>query len=134
MKLTHHHPRLSLINDLALVRTSANPARFPGVPEDADVHLGFSRAFERTADLILDTVMTAMSERELGRVLVIGHSLGAAIALLDALHIRLALPGGVQFRTVLFGMPRVGNAEFADFVDATVRLGPVLLLAMIRAR
>ena len=50
----------------------------------------------------------------------VGHSLGAAQALLDAVFLPLHLPSGTKFKFVGYGMPRVGNQEFADFVDAHV--------------
>ena len=50
----------------------------------------------------------------------VGHSLGAAQALLDAVFLPLHLPPGTKFKFIGYGMPRVGNQEFADFVDAHV--------------
>ncbi len=51
-------------------------------------------------------------------VAVTGHSLGAALALLDAVYLPLHLPAGTRVRMVGYGMPRVGNPAFADYVDA----------------
>ena len=51
-----------------------------------------------------------------------GHSLGAALALLDAVYLPLHLPSGTRMRMVGYGMPRVGNAAFADYVDASSAL------------
>ena len=50
----------------------------------------------------------------------IGHSLGATLALLDSVYLPLHLPTSTVFKTVGFGMPRVGNQAFADYVDAHV--------------
>ncbi|KAH9034621.1 alpha beta-hydrolase [Lactarius pseudohatsudake] len=41
-----------------------------------------------------------------------------ALALLDAVYLPLHLPAGTRVRMVGYGMPRVGNAAFADHVDA----------------
>jgi hypothetical protein len=49
-------------------------------------------------------------------VTTVGYSLGAAVALLDAVYLQLQLPS-VQIKTFGYGMPRVGNQDFADFVD-----------------
>ncbi len=49
-----------------------------------------------------------------------GHSLGAAIATLDATMLRMQLPSDVTVDSVVFGLPRVGNQQFADMVDAIV--------------
>ena len=51
-----------------------------------------------------------------------GHSLGAALALLDAVYLPLHLPAGTRVRMVGYGLPRVGNAAFADYVDASESL------------
>lgn len=55
-------------------------------------------------------------------VTIVGHSLGGAVALLDALYFALNLPSGLQLRTITYGMPRVGNPAFASFVDSRVSL------------
>jgi predicted lipase len=51
-------------------------------------------------------------------VTVIGHSLGAALALLDGVRLRLVLAPTTDVKVVGYGMPRVGNQIFASFVDA----------------
>ena len=51
-------------------------------------------------------------------MVVTGHSLGAALALLDSVYLSLHLPDGTRMTMVGYGMPRVGNAAFADYVDA----------------
>lgn len=53
-------------------------------------------------------------------VVVTGHSLGAALALLDAVYLPLHLPAGTRVCMVGYGMPRVGNDAFADYVDSTL--------------
>lgn len=50
----------------------------------------------------------------------VGHSLGGAIALLDSVYLPLHLPASTVFKTVTYGMPRVGNQAFANYVDAHV--------------
>lgn len=79
-------------------------------------------------------------------VTIVGHSLGAAIALLDSVYLPLWLPSGTTFRTIGYGLPRVcfsrplsviptpdfltlhsflfqvGNQAFADYVDANLYL------------
>lgn len=51
-------------------------------------------------------------------MVVTGHSLGAALALLDLVYLQLHLPSGTRVSMVGYGMPRVGNRAFADYVDA----------------
>jgi hypothetical protein len=51
-------------------------------------------------------------------VVLTGHSLGAALALLDSVYLPPHLPPGTRVRTIGYGMPRVGNRASADYVDA----------------
>ncbi|KAK0484103.1 Alpha/Beta hydrolase protein [Armillaria luteobubalina] len=57
-------------------------------------------------------------------VTVVGHSLGGAIALLDRVYLDLQLPT-VSVSVISYGMPRVGNQAFADYVDAHVSVSHV---------
>ncbi len=50
----------------------------------------------------------------------LGHSLGAAVATLDATMLRMALPSDVDVNSVVFGLPRVGNQQFADMIDSMI--------------
>lgn len=61
----------------------------------------------------------------------VGHGLGSAIGLLTslALHLELSNPSSTayqtpQIRTTLFGLPRVGNKAFVDWVDTLLINSP----------
>ena len=49
-------------------------------------------------------------------------SVGAAITLLDSMYLPLWLPSGTKFQTYCYGLPRVGNQAFANYVDANLHL------------
>lgn len=49
---------------------------------------------------------------------VTGHSLCAAIAFLDPVYLQLHLPVGTHISIVCYGMTRVGNSAFVNYVDA----------------
>ncbi|KAH9014453.1 lipase class 3 family protein [Lactarius pseudohatsudake] len=85
---------------------------FPGIPSSVEAHNGFADEQAKTASEIL-SARTARSS-----VTVVGHSLGAALALLDGVYLRLNLNATVDVRVIGYGMPRVGNQDFADWVDA----------------
>jgi predicted lipase len=53
-------------------------------------------------------------------VTVVGHSLGGVL-LLDGIYFRLNLRQNVSVRVITYGMPRVGNQDFADFVESKLR-------------
>jgi hypothetical protein len=73
-----------------------------------------------SAPTILSAVRTALSKPGASSVTVVGHSLGGALALLDGIYLRLHLPRNVSVRVITYGMPRVGNKAFANFVDSTL--------------
>lgn len=50
----------------------------------------------------------------------VGHSLGGALAELDALFLTLNLPSTTSVRAVTYGTPRVGNPAFAALIDSKV--------------
>jgi predicted lipase len=63
-------------------------------------------------------VQALLNRHNAASVVLTGHSLGAALALLDSVYLPLHLPSSTRVRTIGYGMPRVGNQAFADYVDA----------------
>jgi len=78
----------------------------------------------RTAELVLAAVQKALTQSGFKKVTIVGHSLGAAIALLDSIYLSPFLPG-VSIRMIGYGMPRVGNKAFATYVDSHVDIAHV---------
>jgi len=72
-----------------------------------------------TAQPILAAVLALLDQHKASSVVVTGHSLGGALALLESVYLPLHLPTGTRVSTITYGMPRVGNAAFANYVDAT---------------
>ena len=93
-------------------------------------HEGFACTQGRTADTILSTVKSGLQNTTSRNVLVTGHSLGAAIAILDALMLRQHLDPSVSINTIVFAPPRGGDQSFADLIDSQVRT--TQLLAIVR--
>ncbi|KAI9509115.1 lipase [Russula earlei] len=111
----------ALLTDAFLLRGRLDPGLFPGLPSSITVHRGFASEHARTAPVILTAVRTLLTQHGASSVVLVGHSLGAALALLDGLYLSLQLPAthpGTRLRVVGYGMPRVGNHAFADYVDA----------------
>ncbi|KAH9902453.1 alpha/beta-hydrolase [Cubamyces lactineus] len=104
------------LTDLDLVMTALDEVLFPGVEPPILVHSGFSTAHARSAPDVLSAVRTAMARFHASTITTTGHSLGAAIALLDSVYLPLHIPN-VTVRYVGYGLPRVGNWAFADYVD-----------------
>ena len=58
-----------------------------------------------------------LDEHPLSNILVTGHSLGSALALLGALDIKLYFNiSSKMMRLYTFGQPRVGDKSFSEFV------------------
>ncbi|EAU90628.1 lipase [Coprinopsis cinerea okayama7 len=107
-----------LLTDANILLTPLNPFLFPGVPLTALTHDGFNNAHALSANAVLSAVRTGLAQHNTTNVAVVGHSLGGALAVISTLHLSIHLPAGTAFRTVTYGMPRVGNAIFADLVNS----------------
>ncbi|KAJ7468990.1 alpha/beta-hydrolase [Mycena latifolia] len=89
-----------------------------GTPADVEVHNGFQTAWVQTSTLVLGAVKQVQAQVPDASILVTGHSLGAAISLLDAIFLKQQLPSNTSIEVVGFGRPRVGNTVFANWVDS----------------
>ncbi|KAF8887334.1 lipase [Infundibulicybe gibba] len=94
---------------------------FPNLNSTIGVHAGFADEHAKTATLVLAAVKSAMTKSGLNDITLVGHSLGAALALLESVYLPLNIPGAT-FKTIGYGLPRVGNQAFADFIDKNVQL------------
>jgi len=108
---------LPLVTDADIVMTTLDSTLFPGLSSDIEVHSGFADAQAKAATDVLSAVQTTMSQYSASKVAIVGHSLGAAISLLDAVYLPLHI-SDATFTFVGYGLPRVGNQAFADYVDA----------------
>ena len=115
---------LSIANDVEFKQVSANKTLFPQAAKGVQLHSGFQATQGRTADVVLKTVKSALKKSGYKKVLVTGHSLGAAVASLDAAMLRMALSKDVAVSAVVFGLPRVGNSDWATLLNKLVRVRP----------
>ncbi|KAH9940517.1 alpha/beta-hydrolase [Epithele typhae] len=111
---------LSDLNDIKILQVAVNLTNLPNAPDDVKIHDGFQDAQERTAGDVLNTVLSALASTGVKKVLVTGHSLGAAIATIDGMMLRMQLDESIAVTTTVFGLPRVGNQAWADLVDSTL--------------
>jgi len=109
---------IPLITDIDFFLTPLDPTLFPGTPSSLAAHNGFVTDQARTASDILAAVQKGLSQFGTTKVTTVGHSLGAALALLDAVYLPLHLPASVKVNAITYGMPRVGNQDFANYIDA----------------
>ncbi|KAK0194813.1 alpha/beta-hydrolase [Armillaria mellea] len=115
---------LPVITDINYGLTELDDDLFPGIDSDIEVHSGFKESQADTATDVLAAVTSAMSNYSTKSVTVVGHSLGGAIALLDGVYLTLQLPSA-SVSVITYGMPRVGNQDFADWVDEHVTVSHI---------
>ncbi|KAF8893960.1 alpha/beta-hydrolase [Infundibulicybe gibba] len=111
---------VSDLTDVNILQDNLDSTLFPGVSSSVTVHDGFRNEHALTAPEILTEVKRLMAAKNTKQVTVIGHSLGGALAELDALFFTLNLPAGTGVKAVTYGTPRVGNTAFAQLIDAKV--------------
>ncbi|KAK0194421.1 alpha/beta-hydrolase [Armillaria mellea] len=115
---------IPVLTDLRFYLTDLDSKLFPGLSSAIEVHSGFKESQADTATEILPLVKSAMSNYTTNSVTVVGHSLGGAIALLDGVYLDLQVPTA-SVSVITYGMPRVGNQAFADYVDAHLNVSHV---------
>ncbi|KAF8270700.1 lipase [Lactarius quietus] len=115
---TNIHRILSILTDLKVKFTHLNSTLFPAVPSSVAVHTGFAKDQAQTALQVLSAVQDVINTSGTSTVTTVGHSMGAALSLLDSIYLRLQLPADISVRAILYALPRVGNQGWADFVDA----------------
>ncbi|KLO07228.1 alpha/beta-hydrolase [Schizopora paradoxa] len=99
--------------------TPLDQAYFGGISTDIKVHKNLANEHLRSAyDLfyaVANLLVQYIDERP--SVTLVGHSRGAALSLLDAVMFTNSFPPLTKIKYVGYGLPRVGNQAFADYVD-----------------
>ncbi|OJJ36759.1 hypothetical protein ASPWEDRAFT_50199 [Aspergillus wentii DTO 134E9] len=83
------------------------------------VHAGFLASWNNTRSVVLSYVTAAREQYPDYDVVLVGHSLGGAVATLAGLEMQLK---GWKPQVTTFGEPRVGNEGFAKFLDKSFGL------------
>lgn len=92
------------------------PANYLPVSKFGQVHAGFQDVYECVRASIAANLAAATAGCD--QILVTGHSLGAALAVLAAPDIARAM--AIEPRLVTFGGPRVGLPDFASAFNAAI--------------
>ncbi|KAE9390646.1 alpha/beta-hydrolase [Gymnopus androsaceus JB14] len=107
----------AILTDGEFSLTSLDTTLFPGLDSSIEADSGFLAEQAKTATDVLAAVQDTLASYPTSTITLIGHSLGGAIALIDSVYLPLWLPD-MTYRTVTYGLPRVGNAAWATQVDA----------------
>ncbi|OBZ71698.1 Lipase [Grifola frondosa] len=111
---------LSDLTDIEIPLKNLDATLFPGVSSSVEVHEGFANEHAQTASTILTETKRLIQVNGATTVMLVGHSLGGALAELDALFMTLNLPSSIHVKAVTYGTPRVGNPAFASLFDSEV--------------
>ncbi|KAI5820808.1 Alpha/Beta hydrolase protein [Pyronema omphalodes] len=89
--------------------------------KNCTVHAGFLSSWKEAAKVVVPEIEGVLRKEEYQRwsVQVVGHSLGGAIAALAGLE---GSARGWDVRVVTFGEPKVGNGEFAGYLDGVFNI------------
>ncbi|CAG8569604.1 9013_t:CDS:2 [Acaulospora colombiana] len=104
---------LSLSVDADFGQDPLNTTFFTNAPPNTMVHGGFQKAFLRTVDDVSTQVQYGLSTFNSSKLLVTGHSLGAAISVMNGIYLTQLLGPQVEVTTQVFGLPRAGNSVWA---------------------
>ncbi|KAL1917382.1 uncharacterized protein VTP21DRAFT_5038 [Calcarisporiella thermophila] len=96
------------------------PIKYSEASYGAFVHMGFQEAYEEARGPMLRLILPVLKEYPYFRLLITGHSLGGALATLNAADLYRTFsefhnsPYGLQL--VTFEQPRIGNKVFSDYI------------------
>jgi len=92
-------------------------APYDDIP-NARVHKGFYQCYESVQTELRPAIAALVQAHPDLPIVVTGHSLGGAIAVICAVDLDLhVVQGKIPISVWTYGAPRVGNAEFSDFYD-----------------
>ncbi|KAH7091710.1 alpha/beta-hydrolase [Auriculariales sp. MPI-PUGE-AT-0066] len=111
---------MSVLVDIDFLPDSLDSQFFPGISSSVKTHGGFGDAQQRSANDVLAAVQTTLASHPDATVVTTGHSMGAAVAQISAVHLRLHLPATTKVKYVGISAPRVGNPAWAALVDSLV--------------
>ncbi|KAG9021061.1 hypothetical protein FS842_006834 [Serendipita sp. 407] len=115
---TNSSNRLSVQHNVNFVRKTLPQDFFPGAPSSVTVHSGILDAHLLSATSVLNAVTGLLKSTGSSQVVLVGHSLGAALATLSGIHLQVWLRSNVRIKVIGFATPRIGNSAFADLADA----------------
>lgn len=108
---------ISLLTAADLFLVDLDKSLYPDAPSGVKVFDGFQDAYKRIQAKLLHKLAEYQEEYNEDRVSLTGLSLGAAIAVVGSRHIETNLKRGGLYKTVVFGLPRSGNKEWANYLD-----------------
>ncbi|RUS31318.1 Alpha/Beta hydrolase protein [Jimgerdemannia flammicorona] len=101
------------VHDAEFLFTKYSPAR------GAKVHSGFYKTWQDARNIVYPIVVKEMGRNPDYKLYMLGHSLGGALTVLQALDFyQNAGYDSSKMAVYTFGQPRIGNPAFSDYVDS----------------
>ncbi|KAH3986238.1 hypothetical protein HBI04_100310 [Parastagonospora nodorum] len=97
------------------------PPADPPKCQNCTVHTGFYSSWLNTRNVILPHVTEALEKFPNYKLVLVGHSLGGAVAALAGLDFNAR---GWDAHVTTFGEPRLGNNEFSNYIDERFNITP----------
>jgi triacylglycerol lipase len=102
-----------------LANLDAFPEGYSRIPQFGRVHGGFQDVYDLVRDSIAANLATATAGCD--QILITGHSLGAALAVLAAPDISKNMPPNtIEPKLITFAGPRVGLSDFVEAFNADI--------------
>lgn len=111
----------SLLSSADIFLHDADKKLFSNALHGSKVYGGFQSAYQRAAPVVLKKAKEYMKEYDDNRLSFTGLSFGAALANLASMHLKHALSDAKIHNVVVFGLPRIGNPEWANSVDKELK-------------
>ena len=107
------------VDDLNFFKTEYPYCKMYNPAGYCEVHEGFLGTYEVAKSVVRSVISSYKSSFPTATLHLTGHSLGAILALLTAMDLKLTM--GISVDSLLtFGQPRGGDDAFADFATATI--------------
>jgi len=97
---------------------------FPEYGAGVSIHTGFLQSHMAGREVVREQVASLMQQYPSYTLHVVGHSMGAALASLQAQDLARQFPQQ-KLKLTAYGLPRVGNDAYAEMVDALPNLDPL---------
>lgn len=99
-------------------KQAAAQTLFASAPSDAKIHDGFLHEWRSYSSQVLNAIDSVLAKNpNPAMILVTGHSLGGAVALLGGLKIIERFNTTIPVSIYTYGEPRVGNPQFAAWAQ-----------------
>jgi pimeloyl-ACP methyl ester carboxylesterase len=111
----------NLLQNLECGHTPPVGGRFGARSADVRLHSGFYAGWQALEAPVTAAVLEFLQEVPTGKVYVVGHSLGAALASIAALRLSRTLPAPAEVAGVwLLAAPRAGNPTWKQIYNAVL--------------